>query len=184
LRPAVTSPQTTRSGGRRPHTILRWAELVPVLRSGCTKTCNRPSPGKIGSVVTALGDIAAVLAHANPADKAEIYSQLGLRLTDQPGQRIVLAAAHLDQAPAGAAACSAAAGSAGAGGDRLCRVGEPGSLLLGPGLRRVPGRAGACRTSASAAAQPRYAGGPDETGALSRAQPEFTCQRAFDPHAA
>jgi hypothetical protein len=34
-----------------------------------------------------------------PADKAEIYSQLGLRLTYQPGQRIVRAEAHLDQTP-------------------------------------------------------------------------------------
>ena len=38
-------------------------------------------------------------ADADPADKAEIYSQLGLRLTYQPGQRIVRAEAHLGQTP-------------------------------------------------------------------------------------
>ena len=54
---------------------------------------------QIASIVTALGDILAVLRDADPADKAEIYSQLGLRLTYQPGQRIVRAEAHLDQTP-------------------------------------------------------------------------------------
>jgi hypothetical protein len=54
---------------------------------------------QIASVVTALGDILTVLRDADPADKAEIYSQVGLRLTYQPGRRIVRAQAHLDQTP-------------------------------------------------------------------------------------
>jgi site-specific DNA recombinase len=54
---------------------------------------------QITSVVTALGDILAVLHDADPADKAEIYGQLGLRLTYQPGRRIVQAEAHLDRTP-------------------------------------------------------------------------------------
>jgi hypothetical protein len=54
---------------------------------------------QIASIVTELGDIQAVLADADPADKAEIYTQLGLRLTYQPGQRIVRAEAHPGQAP-------------------------------------------------------------------------------------
>ena len=54
---------------------------------------------QIASIVTALGDILAVLRDADPADKAKIYSQLGLRPTYQPGQRIVRAEAHLDQTP-------------------------------------------------------------------------------------
>jgi site-specific DNA recombinase len=44
---------------------------------------------QIASIITTLGDIPAVLKDADPADKAEIYSQLGLRLTYRPGQRIV-----------------------------------------------------------------------------------------------
>jgi site-specific DNA recombinase len=52
---------------------------------------------QIASVVTALGDILAVLRDADPADKVEIYGELGLRLTYQPGRRIVRAEAHLDQ---------------------------------------------------------------------------------------
>ena len=35
---------------------------------------------QIASIITTLGDIPAVLKDADPADKAEIYSQLGLRL--------------------------------------------------------------------------------------------------------
>ncbi|WP_406071122.1 hypothetical protein [Micromonospora sp. NBC_01638] len=34
---------------------------------------------EIASLVTAVGDIAAVLRDADPADKAEVYRQLGLR---------------------------------------------------------------------------------------------------------
>ena len=45
------------------------------------------------------GDLLGCSRDADPADKAEIYSQLGLRLTYQPGQRIVRAEAHLDQTP-------------------------------------------------------------------------------------
>jgi hypothetical protein len=54
---------------------------------------------QIAAVVTALGDILDVLADADPADKVEIYSQRRLRLTYQPGQRIVRAEAHLGQTP-------------------------------------------------------------------------------------
>jgi site-specific DNA recombinase len=40
-------------------------------------------------MVNALADLRAVLRDADPADKAEIYSQLGLRLTYQPAERTV-----------------------------------------------------------------------------------------------
>ena len=39
------------------------------------------SRDEISSVVTALSDLLAVLRAADPADKAQIYTQLGLRLT-------------------------------------------------------------------------------------------------------
>ena len=54
---------------------------------------------QIASVVTALGDILAVLADADPAGKAEIFGQLGLQLTYRPGRRIVQAEAHLNRTP-------------------------------------------------------------------------------------
>jgi len=37
--------------------------------------------GQISGLVTRLGDIITVLRDADPADRAEIYQQLGLRLT-------------------------------------------------------------------------------------------------------
>ena len=43
----------------------------------------------IAAMVSSITDIIALLASADPADKAELYAQLGLRLTYNPGQRTV-----------------------------------------------------------------------------------------------
>ncbi|WP_433281663.1 transposase [Micromonospora sp. CA-244673] len=59
---------------------------------------NRPrrmSRAEITALVTALGDIAAALRDADPADKAEVYRQLGLRLTYQPETQTVRASVDL-----------------------------------------------------------------------------------------
>jgi site-specific DNA recombinase len=40
------------------------------------------------AIVAALGDLVHVVHDADPADKAEIYTQLGLTLTYQPGRRL------------------------------------------------------------------------------------------------
>lgn len=42
------------------------------------------SRSQIADLVRALGDIVAVLRDVDPDDKAEVYRQLGLRLTYQP----------------------------------------------------------------------------------------------------
>jgi site-specific DNA recombinase len=42
------------------------------------------SRDKIARMVAALGDLVAVLRQADPADKAEVYRQLGIRLTYYP----------------------------------------------------------------------------------------------------
>jgi DNA invertase Pin-like site-specific DNA recombinase len=47
------------------------------------------SRNDIATIVAALGDLARVVAEADPADKSEIYAQLGLMLTYQPGKRLV-----------------------------------------------------------------------------------------------
>ncbi|MEV7327277.1 hypothetical protein [Micromonospora sp. NPDC093244] len=44
----------------------------------------RMSRSQIADLVRALGDIVAVLRDVDPDDKAEVYRQLGLRLTYQP----------------------------------------------------------------------------------------------------
>jgi hypothetical protein len=43
----------------------------------------------IAAIVAALADLAQVVCEADPADKADIYAQLNLTLTYQPGQRLV-----------------------------------------------------------------------------------------------
>jgi site-specific DNA recombinase len=91
--------------GRRPTTISRSITETTAERARLVARTRPATPrapmtrDQIATIVTALGDILAVLRDADPADKAEIYSQLGLRLTYQPGQRIVRAEAHLDQTP-------------------------------------------------------------------------------------
>jgi hypothetical protein len=49
------------------------------------------SRDEIASVVSSLSDLLAVLREADPADKAEIYTQLGLRLTYRPRDKIIQA---------------------------------------------------------------------------------------------
>jgi hypothetical protein len=41
------------------------------------------------AIVAAFADIARVVREADPADKAELYAQLKLTLTYQPGRRLV-----------------------------------------------------------------------------------------------
>ena len=47
------------------------------------------TPDDVMAIVAALGDLARVVHDAEPADKAEIYGQLGLTLTYQPERRLV-----------------------------------------------------------------------------------------------
>ena len=56
------------------------------------------SRDEIESIVTALSDLLTVLRRADPADKAEIYTQLGLRLTCQPSDRTIHAEARISPA--------------------------------------------------------------------------------------
>ena len=53
------------------------------------------SRDEIASVVKALSDLLSVLRRADQADKAEIYTQLGLHLTYQPSDRTVRAETHI-----------------------------------------------------------------------------------------
>ncbi|GGO14304.1 hypothetical protein [Micromonospora parathelypteridis] len=55
----------------------------------------RMSRSQIADLVRALGDIVAELRDADPDDKAEVYRQLGLRLTYQTETQTVRAAVDL-----------------------------------------------------------------------------------------
>ncbi|MEV4814983.1 hypothetical protein [Micromonospora tulbaghiae] len=65
------------------------------LRTIARTTPRRMSRGEITTLVTALGDITTVLRNADPADKAEVYRQLGLRLNYQPETQTVHAEVDL-----------------------------------------------------------------------------------------
>jgi site-specific DNA recombinase len=49
------------------------------------------SRDQLAALITGLGNLLDVLAHASPEDKAEVYSKLGLRLTYDPSRRVVIA---------------------------------------------------------------------------------------------
>jgi hypothetical protein len=48
---------------------------------GSARQHSRMSTDDIAAIVTALGDLVTVVRQAEPADKAEIYGQIGLTLT-------------------------------------------------------------------------------------------------------
>jgi hypothetical protein len=56
------------------------------------------SRDEIASIVSTFCDVLAVLRDADPADKAEIYTQLGLRLTYKPSDRLVRTEVHISPA--------------------------------------------------------------------------------------
>ncbi len=49
------------------------------------------TPKEIKSIVDKFADIARALVDADPDDKAEIFRQLGLKLTYHPGRQLVKA---------------------------------------------------------------------------------------------
>jgi site-specific DNA recombinase len=49
------------------------------------------TPDEIKVIVAKFADIARVLHNADPDDKAEIFRQLGLKLTYHPGRQLVKA---------------------------------------------------------------------------------------------
>jgi site-specific DNA recombinase len=51
----------------------------------------RMTEAEIRSIVDKLGNIAEVLGNADPLDKAEVFRQLGLKLTYHPGRQLVTA---------------------------------------------------------------------------------------------
>jgi hypothetical protein len=52
------------------------------------------TPDEITSLVQAIGDVMQVLKDADPADKAEVCSQLGLTLTYHPNEKRIVAEAR------------------------------------------------------------------------------------------
>jgi hypothetical protein len=90
--------------GADPAIVTSWiaqtqAERVAAerqLREATADRDGRMSREEIAALVAALGDILTVLAEADPADKAEVYRQLGLRLTYQPTTNTVRAEVNIN----------------------------------------------------------------------------------------
>ena len=51
------------------------------------------NPEEINTLVEAMSGIATILRQADPTDKAEVYRQLGIKLTYKPGLRLIQAEA-------------------------------------------------------------------------------------------
>ncbi len=93
----LTQYRAALDAGADPASLVRWITETEAEKASyhhaSRVTPRRTAPAmtrdQIESVVAALSDLLAVLRDADPADKAEIYARLGLRLTYQPAKRIV-----------------------------------------------------------------------------------------------
>ena len=87
--------------GADPETVGEWIAQVKAERAAITaaaaaarttaEPARRLSEQEIADIVQALGDMRTVIQAADPADKARIYKELGLRLTYQPGKHEIRA---------------------------------------------------------------------------------------------
>jgi site-specific DNA recombinase len=81
--------------GADPATVAAWiaetgaqkASYARVMRKPAT-TRHRMTEAEIKAIVDKLAEIARVLADADPDDKAEVFRQLGLKLTYQPSRQV------------------------------------------------------------------------------------------------
>jgi site-specific DNA recombinase len=99
--------RATLDAGADPATVARWITETEAERARhkAAKRAATPRPAatsmsrdEIASIVTTLSDVLTVLRNADPADKAEIYTQLGLRLTYQPSGQLVRTEVHIAHA--------------------------------------------------------------------------------------
>ncbi|MDT3446456.1 zinc ribbon domain-containing protein [Pseudofrankia sp. BMG5.37] len=85
--------------GTDPALVARWTAKANTERAAAqarlraTTGRKRMTEDEITDLVAAVGDIVAAVAEVDPADKAEIYAQLGLQLTYEPGAQRVIAEA-------------------------------------------------------------------------------------------
>jgi site-specific DNA recombinase len=83
--------------GADPVIVTGWMKEVQARRAAAEARLRKPAGQRrmtreeIANFVTTLGNLIQVLEDADPADKAEVYSRLGLTLTYHPEERRVLA---------------------------------------------------------------------------------------------
>ncbi len=89
--PAVVSAWITETQARK---LAAEARLRAQIGSQPSHQPARMTTEEITAVVNAITDVITVLRTAEPADKAALYAQPGLRLTYHPGPRTVIARAE------------------------------------------------------------------------------------------
>jgi hypothetical protein len=95
--------------GADPKIVTGWIAEVEAERRRALPVLNQPTPrpaqrmtqDQISDLVSRLGDVMAVLHEADPTDRAEVYRQLGLRLTYHPAEQKVRVQAQPDSDPYG-----------------------------------------------------------------------------------
>jgi site-specific DNA recombinase len=88
----LTQYRAALDAGADPATVAKWITQTEAERAryksaqyASPQAPAKPmSPDKIAAIVRDLADLITVVRNADPADKAEIYTRLGLRLTYQP----------------------------------------------------------------------------------------------------
>ncbi|HEU5420199.1 MAG TPA: hypothetical protein VFV41_21085, partial [Streptosporangiaceae bacterium] len=90
--------------GGDPVVIARWISETEAARAAYEATRTPEAlplmtREDIAAVVESLADLPGLLSAADPADKADIYTGIGLRLTYQPDPRSVLAEVRLGDQP-------------------------------------------------------------------------------------
>ncbi|GAA2302159.1 hypothetical protein GCM10010149_59370 [Nonomuraea roseoviolacea subsp. roseoviolacea] len=81
--------------GADPALVTQWMSETQAQRTAAQAQLRQASGRRrmtreeIRAVITALGDLVRVIQEADPLDKAELYAQIGLRLTYRPQKRLV-----------------------------------------------------------------------------------------------
>ena len=86
--------QAALDAGADPQTIAGWtrqvkAERAAALARNASQARSQPSrltDGDIRDLIAALGNLRGIIRDAEPAEKAAIYDQLGLKVTFKPGE--------------------------------------------------------------------------------------------------
>jgi len=89
--------------GTDPGVVSAWIAEVQAerlatrveLEQATGQRSRRMSRDQLAALVNDLGNLLGVLASAAAEDKAEVYRRLGLRLTYDPGRRVVTVESHL-----------------------------------------------------------------------------------------
>ncbi len=95
----VTRYRAALDSGADPSVVTTWVAEVQAERVAAEVELDRAAGynhgrlpwDQLAAPVNGLGNLLDVLAHAAPEDKAEVYRQLGLRLTYDPARRVIVA---------------------------------------------------------------------------------------------